>query len=43
MDSIRVKNLHCLADTGTIPLKPINILIGANSSGKSSFVRIFPY
>lgn len=42
MDSIRVKNLHCLADTGTIPLKPINILIGANSSGKSSFVRIFP-
>ncbi|KAA6339244.1 hypothetical protein EZS27_012812 [termite gut metagenome] len=42
MDSIRVKNLHCLADTGEIPLKPINILVGANSSGKSSFLRLFP-
>lgn len=42
MDSIRIKNLHCLTDTGEIPLKPINILVGANSSGKSSFLRIFP-
>lgn len=42
MDSIRIKNLHCLADTGVIPLKDINILVGANSSGKSSFLRVFP-
>ena len=42
MESIRIKNLHCLADTGEIPLKPINILVGANSSGKSSFLRTFP-
>ena len=42
MDSIRIKNLHCLADTGAIPLKPINILVGAISSGKSSFLRVFP-
>lgn len=42
MDSIRIKNLHCLADTGIIPLNKINILVGANSSGKSSFLRIFP-
>lgn len=42
MDSIRIKNLHCLADTGIIPLKDINILVGANSSGKSSFLRVFP-
>jgi predicted ATP-dependent endonuclease of OLD family len=42
MDSIRIKNLHCIADTGNIPLKPINILVGANSSGKSSFLRTFP-
>lgn len=42
MDSIRIKNLHCLADTGVIPLKGINILVGANSSGKSSFLRVFP-
>lgn len=42
MDSIRLKNLHCLADTGVIPIRDINILVGANSSGKSSFLRIFP-
>lgn len=42
MDAIRVKNLHCLTDTGTIPLKAINVLVGSNSSGKSSFLRIFP-
>jgi AAA15 family ATPase/GTPase len=42
MDSIRIKNLHCLADTGEVPLKSINILVGANSSGKSSFLRTFP-
>ena len=42
MDSIRIKNLHCLADTGVIPLRGINILVGANSSGKSSFLRVFP-
>jgi AAA15 family ATPase/GTPase len=42
MDSIRIKNLHCLADTGEIPFKSINILVGANSSGKSSFLRTFP-
>lgn len=42
MESIRIKNLRCLRDTGEIPLKPLTILVGANSTGKSSFLRLFP-
>ncbi|OAD20641.1 hypothetical protein THIOM_003642 [Candidatus Thiomargarita nelsonii] len=42
MDSIRVKNLRCLVDTGDIPIKPLTILVGANSTGKSTFLRLFP-
>jgi AAA ATPase domain len=42
MESIRVCNLRCLADSTTIELKPITLLVGANSSGKSSFLRLFP-
>jgi predicted ATPase len=42
MDSIRIKNLRCLADTGDIPIKPLTILVGANSTGKSTFLRVFP-
>jgi hypothetical protein len=42
MEHIRIKNLRCLADTGKIAIKPITVLVGANSSGKSSFLRLFP-
>ena len=42
MDSIRIKNLRCLADTGDIPIKPLTLLVGANSTGKSTFLRVFP-
>ena len=42
MESIRVRNLRSLADTGDVELKPITLLVGANSSGKSSFLRVFP-
>lgn len=37
-----VKNLRCLTDTKTVELKPLTILVGRNSSGKSSFLRAFP-
>jgi predicted ATPase len=37
-----VKNLRCLTDTGIVPLKPITLLVGRNSSGKSTFLRAFP-
>jgi predicted ATPase len=42
MDSIRVERLRCLSDTGYIQLKPITVLLGQNSSGKSTFLRILP-
>jgi hypothetical protein len=42
MERIRVHNLRCLADTGPVEIKPITLLVGANSSGKSSFLRVFP-
>lgn len=42
MESIRIKGLKCLHDTGDFELKKINILIGINSSGKSTFLRTFP-
>lgn len=42
MDSIRIKNLRSLRDTEEIPIKRINILVGNNSSGKSTFLRVFP-
>ncbi len=42
MISLRLKNYRCFKDTGNIDIKPINILLGANSSGKSSFLKFFP-
>lgn len=42
MFSIRVKNLRSLKDTKYIEIKPLTILVGENSSGKSTFLRTFP-
>jgi predicted ATPase len=42
MKSIRIQNLRSLQDTGNIELRPITILLGENSSGKSTFLRSFP-
>lgn len=42
MKTIRIKNLRSLKDTGEVELKPITMLVGANSSGKSTFLRTFP-
>lgn len=39
---VRIENFRSLKDTGWIQIKPVNILLGANSSGKSSFLRSFP-
>lgn len=39
---IRIQNLRSLQDTGFIEVKPLTILLGANSSGKSTFLRSFP-
>lgn len=42
VESFQVKNFRSFSDTGKIRLKPINLLIGKNSIGKSSFARIWP-
>ena len=42
METLRLKNYRCFDDTGDIKIKPITILVGANSSGKSSFLKFFP-
>lgn len=42
MDSIRIKNIRSIVDSGDIQLSRINLLLGRNSSGKSSFLRLFP-
>lgn len=40
--SIGIRNLRSLRDTSEIDIKPITILVGVNSSGKSTFLRSFP-
>ncbi len=42
MKAIRIENLRSLADTDWVNLKPITLLLGENSSGKSTFLRTFP-
>ena len=42
VNSFRIHNLRSIEDSGEIELKPITILVGHNSSGKSSFARVFP-
>lgn len=42
METLRLKNYRCFEDTGDIRIKPITVLLGANSSGKSSFLKFFP-
>lgn len=39
--AIRIENLRSLKDTGFINIKPLTVLLGANSSGKSTFLRSF--
>ena len=40
--SVRYQNLRSLIDTGRVELGPLNILLGRNGSGKSTFLRTFP-
>lgn len=42
MDTLQLVNYRRFKDTGVIHLKPITFLVGANSSGKSSFLKFFP-
>ena len=42
MDALRLTNLRSLRDTGFVGLKPLTVLVGQNSSGKSTFLRSLP-
>jgi hypothetical protein len=42
LSAIRIENLRSLVDTGFISLKPITVLVGKNSAGKSTFARFIP-
>lgn len=42
INSINVDNFRSLCDIKDIEIKPMTVLLGKNSSGKSSFLRIFP-
>lgn len=42
LNAFGVRNLRSLEDTGLIELKPITILVGKNSAGKSTFARVLP-
>lgn len=42
INSVQIKNLRSLVDSGQIEIKPITVLLGANSTGKSTFLRSFP-
>lgn len=42
MKNITIQNIRSLKNTGSVSLTPITLLVGENSSGKSTFLRIFP-
>ena len=42
MNNLRLLNYRCFTDTGDIDIRPITLLIGANSTGKSSLLKFFP-
>ncbi len=43
LDSITVKGFKSIGVIEQLPLHPINILIGANGSGKSNFIGVFSF
>jgi len=43
LDSITVKGFRSIASINELALRPINLLIGANGSGKSNFIGVFSF
>jgi AAA15 family ATPase/GTPase len=41
MDRLRIQNLRSLIDTEYVELRPLTVLVGKNSSGKSTFLDFF--
>lgn len=42
MESISAKNYRSILDSGEIKICPLTVIVGKNSAGKSSFVRLLP-
>lgn len=42
MKSVRLVNIRSLVDSQPVRIAPITVLLGQNSSGKSTFARFFP-
>lgn len=40
LTKIRIKNFKCLQDTGELDIRPLTLLVGPNSSGKSSLLQM---
>ncbi|MEM1178206.1 MAG: AAA family ATPase [Acidobacteriota bacterium] len=43
LDHITVQGFRSLAEVNELALRPINLLIGANGSGKSNFIGVFAF
>lgn len=43
LDFISIKGFKSISAIEALPLRPINILIGANGSGKSNFIGAFAF
>ncbi len=39
IDSVRLKNFKCFADSGPIPFAPLTVIFGRNNTGKSSILQ----
>ncbi len=42
METLQLRNIRSLMDSGPIRIAPITLLVGQNSSGKSTFARFLP-
>ncbi|MFB8605678.1 AAA family ATPase [Enterococcus casseliflavus] len=42
MDSLELKNLRAIQNSGELELNNLNLFLGANSTGKSTILRFFP-
>ena len=40
MDNITIQNYRCFAEEQTVPLAPLTLLVGPNSTGKTSFLAL---
>src|SRR6266478_4465629 len=43
LDYITIKGFKSIASIEKLPLRPINVVIGANGSGKSNFIGVFDF